>query len=149
MTLRYGMEIRAATAAEAPGLAAFLTAAGHVIDPRVLAERLAALRDTPSAALVAVRWGPQSGLVVFHWYRTLQAQRPIAQITTLVVSEEERRRGVGRLLIKAAAQAARTAGCGDLEIATTSAALSLREFCRATGFAEAGQRFVRSLRKQS
>ncbi len=149
MTLRYGMEIRAATAAEAPGLAVFLAAAGHPTDPRDVAERLAALRETSSAALVAVRWGPPSGLVVLHWYRTLQAVRPIAQITTLLVSEDERRRGVGRLLIKAAAQTARTAGCGDLEITATVASRSLQEFCRATGFTEAGQVFVRSLRKQS
>ncbi|MCX7380457.1 MAG: GNAT family N-acetyltransferase [Alphaproteobacteria bacterium] len=148
MASRYGMEICAATAFEAPGLAALLATAGHVIEPRDIAERLAALRDTPSAALMALQWGPPSGLVVMHWYRTLHAARPIAQITTLLVGEDERRQGIGRLLLKAAAQAARTAGCGDLEIAATSDVPSLQAFCRATGFAEVGQVFVRSLRKQ-
>lgn len=78
----------------------------------------------------------------------LEAARPVAQITTLLVGEEERRWGIGRLLVKAAAQAARSAGCGELEILTTSTAPSLHEFCRTTGFAQAGARFVRSLRKQ-
>ena len=148
VTSRFGMEIRAATAAEAPGLAVLLATAGHFTDPRELAERLAALRHEPATALVAIQWGPPSGLVVLHWYRTLQAARPTAQITTLLVNAEERRQGIGRLLIKAAAQAARLAGCGDLEVLTSSDASALHEFCRATGFAEVGPRFVRTLRKQ-
>ncbi len=148
MAYRYGMEIRAATAAEAPGLATLLAAAGYAIEAREIAERLAALREASSAALVALQWGPPSGLVVLHWYPSLLAARPVAQITTLLVGEEERRRGVGRLLLKAAAQAARNAGCGELEIAATAGAASLHAFCRGTGFAETGLVFVRSLRKQ-
>ena len=148
MTLRRGLEIRAATAAEAPGLATLLAEAGHVIDARDLVERLAALRQGSATALVAVQWGPPSGLIVMHWYATLEGASPVAQITMLLVSEEHRRCGIGRLLLKGIAQAARTAGCSQLEIATASDALSLHAFCRATGFAEAGARFVRSLRKQ-
>ena len=37
MSQRYGMEIRAATAAEAPGLATLLAEAGLVVEPRALA----------------------------------------------------------------------------------------------------------------
>ena len=86
--------------------------------------------------------------MVLHWYPTLTAPRPVAQITTLLVGEDERRRGIGRMLVKAAAQAARTAGCGELELTAPADAASLHEFCRATGFAEAGLRFVRPLRRQ-
>jgi GNAT superfamily N-acetyltransferase len=148
VTSRHGLEIRAATANEAPGLATLLAEAGHVIDARDLADRLVALRQASATALVALQWGPPSGLVVMHWYPTLDAARPTAQITTLLVAVEERRRGIGRLLLKAAAQAARTAGCGELEIAAAPDVPSLHAFCRATGFAETGPRFVRSLRKQ-
>ena len=105
------------------------------------------MRQEPGAALIAVAWGPPSGLVVLHWYRTPFAARPTAQITTLLVGPDERRGGIGRLLVKAAAQAARVAGCGDLELLTPPDQPALREFCRATGFTEAGQSFVRALRK--
>ena len=148
MTLRYGLDIRAVTANEAPGLAILLAEAGHVIDARDLAARLATLRSSSGTALVALKWGPPSGLVVVHWFPTLHAARPIAQITTLLVSGEDRRQGIGRLLVKAAAQAARVAGCGDLEIIAGADAHELAAFCRATGFADAGARFARSLRKQ-
>jgi aminoglycoside 6'-N-acetyltransferase I len=147
VTQRYGLEIRAVTASEAPGLVTLFAEAGYVIDARDLAERLTALRTPGGTALVALRWGPPSGIVVLNWYPSLHTVRPVAQITTLLVSVEERRQGIGRLLVKAAAQAARSAGCGDLEIMAGSDAPSLHAFCRATGFADAGTRFARSLRK--
>jgi GNAT superfamily N-acetyltransferase len=83
-----------------------------------------------------------------HWYPTLCEARPTARITTLLVDAENRRRGIGRMLLKAGSQAARTAGCLRLELAAAPDAPGLAEFSRATGFAEAGSRFVRSLRKQ-
>ncbi len=147
MTSRYGLEIRTAAPIDAPGLATLLAEAGCTVDARELAERLVAIREGSGTALIAGQWGPPSGLVVLHWYPTLQDARPIAQITTLLVGLEDRRRGIGRLLLKAAAQAARIAGCGRLELVAPADAPSLHEFCRATGFAEAGRQFVRSLRK--
>lgn len=148
MTSRYGLEIRAAEPIDAPGLVELLAAVGHAADARDLAERLVAIREAPGTALIAAQWGPPSGLVVLHWYPTLDDARPTAQITALLVGVEDRRRGIGRLLLKAAAQAARTAGCGNLELLAPADAKSLHEFCRATGFQHSGLRFVRALRKQ-
>ncbi len=148
MTSRYGLEIRAPSQAEAAGLAELFAAAGCSVEPRELAVRIEAIRNGAGTALVAVEWGPPSGIVALHWYPTLLANRPIAQITMLLVGPDSRRRGIGRLLIKAAAQSARTAGCGALELSMASAEPSLLAFCRATGFTEAGARFERSLRKQ-
>lgn len=145
MSLRYGMEIRAATAAEAPGLATLLAEAGLKVEPRALAERLTTLRQGASTALVALQWGPPSGVVLLHWRPTLTAGH-VAEVSLLLVAAEQRRQGIGRLLLKAAAQAARVAGCERIEIAAEGPELAA--FCRATGFAEAGARFTRSLRKQ-
>ena len=147
MKNRYGMEIRAATGAEAPGVSELLASAGHDIPPRVLAERLDAIHRSAGAALIAVEWGPPSGLVVLHWFPTLDADRPTAQIVTLLVGADSRRRGIGRMLLKAASQAARVAGCGALELSAAGTEPSLLSFCHATGFIEDGARFVRPLRK--
>ena len=149
MTSRYALEIRAATSFEAPGISSLLAEAGHTIDPNAIAERLAAMGTTSATVLVALQWGPPSGLVILHWYGTPLAPRPVAQITALLVAAEDRRKGIGRLLIKAAAQAARTAGCGDMEILVGTDEPSLLAFCGATGFEMAGSRFVRPLRKRA
>jgi GNAT superfamily N-acetyltransferase len=85
---------------------------------------------------------------VVHWYWTLDADEATAQITTLLVGASERRRGIGRLLVKAAARAARVAGCATLQLLVPPEAPALRHFCQATGFAEMGQCFVRPLRKK-
>jgi DNA invertase Pin-like site-specific DNA recombinase len=61
--------------------------------------------------------------------RLLYAARLTAQVTRLLVNADERRQGIGRILVKAAAQAAGTAGCSDLEILTPPDASSLEAFC--------------------
>jgi GNAT superfamily N-acetyltransferase len=145
---RYGLEIRVAGGADAAGLCELLQTAGPVIAPRVMAERLEAMRDAPGAALIAAEWGPPSGVVLLHWYRTLDAVQPTAQITMLLVAPDDRRRGIGRLLVKAAAQAARVAGCGALELLAAPEEPALHAFCLATGFLEGGSRLLRPLRKK-
>ena len=147
MKTRRGLEIRGATSADAPGMCELLSAAGHEIAPGTLAARLEAIRQAPGAALLAAEWGPPGGFVLLHWYPTLNADQPTAQITALLVGPTERRRGIGRLLVKAAAQAARVAGCGALELLAAPEQPTLQHFCRATGFTEAGACFVRQLRK--
>lgn len=147
MKTRRGLEIRAATSADAPGLCELLSAAGLATPPRALADRLDAIRQAPGTALLAVEWGPPSGLVVLHWYPTVDTDQKTAQITTLLVGPTERHRGIGRLLIKAAAQSARVAGCGVLQLLAAPEQPDLQQFCRATGFTAADLCFVRPLRK--
>ena len=149
MGSRYGLEIRAATAADAPGLSVLLGGAGHTLPAPMLAERLAALRQDAGAALIAAEWGPPSGIVLVHWYRDLVQAQPVALITTLLVGADDRRRGIGRLLVKSAAQAARVAGCGALELLVGAGQPELEAFCAATGFLADGTRHRRALRKRN
>ena len=148
MASRYGLEIRAATVGDAAGIADLLRACGHPVAADALAERIEALRHGPGAILVAVEWGPPSGLVVLHWYASLAANLPTAQITTLLVDPDARRRGLGRLLLKAASQAARSAGCGEIELLTGLHRTDLQAFGAATGFTDQGAVSVRPLRKK-
>lgn len=148
MRSRHGLEIRTATGADVPGLCVLLASVGQDVAAPTLATRLDALRQGAGTALVALEWGPPSGVVALHWYRTLQADRPVAQLDLLLVGTEDRRRGIGRLLVEAAAQAARSAGCWALDLAAPENAASLRAFCHALGFVEAGPRFTRALRKR-
>ena len=138
---RYGVEIRAALPADAPDVAALLQ-----LDARTAAVRLEALAATAdSPVLVATGYGPLAGLVALHWGGTLQQPRPVARLTALVVDADQRRQGIGRMLVKAGSQAARIAGCDVLEVAAGEDALG---FFRAIGFDGDVILLSRSLRKK-
>ena len=147
MSSRYGLELRKATPADAPGLAELLAASGHTVPAPILAARLDRLQHSPGAALLALEWGPPSGIIVLHWYADLAADHPVAEITTLLVGHAERRRGLARLLLKAASHAARTAGCHEIGMRAPPDAPGLPAFCEATGFTLDGARLRRSLRR--
>jgi aminoglycoside 6'-N-acetyltransferase I len=144
---RYGLQIRAATPADAEGVAVLMASAGHPVSAAVLAERLEAIRRSAGTALLALEWGPPSGVIVLNWFDTLGADGRVAQITALLVGPEERRRGIARLLLKAGAQAARSAGCGTLHLLVSGGEPGLAEFGRASGFDPAGTVLARPLRK--
>ncbi len=148
MASRYGLQIRAAVPADAVGLASLMEACGCRVDAATLAARLSAFAETAGAALLAVEWGPPSGAAVVTWSRTLDADLPVATINLLLVGPEERRRGIGRLLLKAASQAARAAGCGTLVIGVPGEATTLHAFCDATGFEATGACYARALRRK-
>ena len=148
MGTRYGLAIRAATSVDAPGLSEMLAAMGLTVPVRDLADRLDALRGDHGVALMALEWGPPAGLVVLHWYHSLLTASPIAEITLLHVGLDDRRRGIGRLLLKAAARAARQAGCETLRLCPSEEQGALRAFGAANGFTTASTCMERPLRKR-
>lgn len=149
MASRYGLQIRTATSADASGIAELMGSAGHVVSIAAVTHRLEALDREHGTALLALEWGPPSGVIVLSWFRTLETDHPVAQISTLLVGPEQRRRGVGRTLLKAGAQAARSAGCDELFLFASADQPGMPEFSVANGFDEAGSRFTRPLRKRA
>ncbi len=114
-----------------------------------MAERLERVRAHASgAALVAAGYSGLSGVIVLDWAPVLFDHRPVARVTALVVDPEERRRGIGRLLLKAASQAARTGGCDLMELAPMPGQDDMASFCLGTGFVARGTVFGRLLRKK-
>ncbi|WP_454717335.1 GNAT family N-acetyltransferase [Caulobacter segnis] len=148
MSSRHGLSIRAANGGDVDGLVELLRTGGEAVARDRLAARLSVLQDQPGAVLIADEWGPPSGLVAVHWHSVLTADLMVGSISTLLVDPERRRNGIARLLLKAASQAARSAGCGEVLLHAPAGAEDLRAFCLATGFAETGAVFSRSLRKR-
>ncbi len=112
---RYGLEIRAASATDAQGIAALMADLGlGSVEPGLMAGRLDALVRAGGSALIAVEWGPPSGLIALSIVHDLTAARPAGFIATLAVAPDARRRGIGRLLVKAVSRSARLAGCDRL-----------------------------------
>lgn len=149
MSSRHGLSIRTADAGDLDGLAELLGGAGLAIPRDRLAARLSAMLDQPGALLVADEWGPPSGIIAAHWHAVLTADLKVGWISALYVDPDRRRNGVARVLLKAASQAARSAGCGELLLTAAPGRDDLRGFCLSTGFVEAGEGFTRPLRKRS
>ena len=121
--------------------------AGPALAAPVLAQRLESLRQEAGVALLAMEWGPPSGAIALHWFTALHVGR-VAHVSLLLVAPEARRRGIGRMLVKAGAQAARTAGCTALQGLAPPGAPELEAFYQATGFEQTGAALTRSLRKR-
>lgn len=149
MSSRHGLSIRAADHGDVDGLAELLKTADLIIPRDRLALRLRAIQDQQGVLLVADEWGPPSGVIVAHWHSVLANDLKVGWISTLLVDPDRRRNGVARLLLKAASQAARSAGCGELALHPPIGPGDLRAFCLATGFVENGEVFSRALRKRS
>lgn len=148
MSSRYGLSIRAANSGDVDGLAELLKTGGWTIGRDVLVARLSAIQDQPGALLIADEWGPPSGLIVVHWHAVLTADLKQGWISALLVDPDRRRNGVARLLLKAASQAARSAGCDKLCLHAPDTLGDLRAFGLGTGFVETGQVLARPLRKR-
>ncbi len=88
----------------------------------------AAERDRRPAGGARPRSGPPAGL-----------------IATLAVAPDARRRGIGRLLVKAVSRSARLAGCDRLLLVPDAGAAGLADFAAATGFLPEGGLLVRPL----
>ena len=148
MPNRYGLAIRAANAGDAEGIGALLRAAGLAVDHRGLPLRLEEIPLQAGLVLLAEDWGPPGGVLALRWSWTLFEAQKVAEVTALVVDPEQRRKGIARLLLKAAARAARSAGCGELRLLAPAGVTGLGEFCAATGFGRIGESFARPLRKR-
>ena len=139
MSSRHGLSIRTANSGDVDGLAELLKTAGLTVARDRLASRLSAMQDQPGALLVADEWGPPPGIIALHWHSVLTADLKVGWISALLVDPDRRRNGVARLLLKAASQAARSAGCGELVVHSPIVPGELRTFCLATGFVESGR----------
>ena len=148
MSSRHGLTIRAADLGDVDGLAELLATANMTVARDRLASRLNAIQDQAGVLLIADEWGPPSGVIAVHWHSVLTADLKVGWISGLLVDPDRRRNGVARLVLKAASQAARSAGCGELVLHASTEPGDLRTFCLATGFSESGEVFTRALRKR-
>jgi aminoglycoside 6'-N-acetyltransferase I len=131
-------------AAEASTLVAQL---GYPTTPDSLIARAATMQTRAlSEAYVAVADETRVvALSTLHVVPLLTSDEPIAYLTSMVVREDLRGRGIGRLLVQRMAERAAAHGCSRLTLSTHLRRPDAHAFYERVGFEHTGRRYVLQL----
>jgi GNAT superfamily N-acetyltransferase len=136
--------VRDAQPFDADALARLITQLGYPTSPSTLPGRLSRLgSDANARAFVAESDGDIAGALTIHLRDTLNHDRPIAQITMLVVDENQRGSGIGRALVDAAEQFARDRGCHRINVTTQLMRAGAHAFYERVGYTHTGRRYAK------
>jgi predicted N-acetyltransferase YhbS len=140
------LRIRVATRDDAEAITVLLAQLGHAADAETVVARLSRLAKADNnAVLVAEQDGGIVGLIGLHWLPLLHRPAPLGRITVLIVREEARRQGIGRLLVERAAEVFREAGCGSVEVTSNLRRTEAHAFYKRLGFETPSAYFRQSL----
>ena len=138
--------LRAATPADGATIAALLTELGYPTSGPEIPSRLAAVLREGGSVLLAVDDDDRPlGMMCLARYTVLHAPAPVAYITALVTAAAARRRGVGQLLVAAAKEWAREAGCVRLSVTSAEHRADAHAFYPACGLPYTGRRFTAAI----
>jgi GNAT superfamily N-acetyltransferase len=140
--------IRAATPADASALVPLLGELGYEVQAATLADKLARLcHSADDCVLIATGAAGSAplGIIACHVLEPLHTPGRLGRITALVVSQSQRRRGVGERLLAAAVAFCRGRGCPRLEVTSATHRDGAHAFYLAAGFEATSRRFVRTL----
>jgi ribosomal protein S18 acetylase RimI-like enzyme len=136
--------IRSARLDDAPALAGLFTELGFPASSAEMAKRLEAMPQAESA-LVAERNGDVLGVVTVHVTPVLHRPTPVGRLTALVVTEQARGQGIGRMLVAAAEKLLARQGCRLVEVTSNQQLTGAHEFYRRLGFEATSLRFKKVL----
>ena len=140
------IEIRPSQPGDDAPIQTLLTQLGYDVEPNQLRDRLFLLaKSSCDPILLAIDETGVLGLIALHVTHLLFSPAPVARITTLVVHEQARGKGIGRILVEAGAQQAKDAGCEVLELTTALHRTDAQTFYKPLGFTASSLRLHRDL----
>lgn len=140
-----GLTIRDAQAADAEQIAGLLSQLGYPTQPTAVEARLERLSIVGDRVVVADLDGRAVGLAHLQVAPAIERDRPAAKIAALVVDEAHRGHGVGRALVQAMEDEARTRGCELLFLTTAERRDDAHAFYERVGLEHTGRRYGRTL----
>lgn len=136
--------IRTATAGDAPFLSELLAQLGYPATAEEIPQRLSALENFPHAlALVALDGPSVVGLITAHMIPSVHAKEPIAMLTTLVVAETHRGKGIGSQLVSGAERWAVENGAGRVSVVSGLQREESHHFYENRDYKRTGLRFTK------
>lgn len=139
------LTVRAAEPRDAEAIAALLAQLGYPVDSAAVAPRLERLGIVGDTVAVAELDGTVVGLAHLQVSPALEHDRPAAKVGALVVDDSSRRRGVGRALVAALEEEARSRGCGLFYLTTSEARDDAHAFYEQIGLRQTGRRYGTTL----
>ncbi|HEX8842329.1 MAG TPA: GNAT family N-acetyltransferase [Sphingomicrobium sp.] len=138
-------KIREAKPGDSKVLAKLIKYLGHEIDEKGVRKNLSRLAKAGETPLVATLDKQVVGLVGLHRMVAVHRPAPVGRINVLVVAEEAQDRGIGRILVEAAEQWCRKAGCKILEVTSNDRRTAAHAFYRHLGYERTSMRFMKAL----
>ena len=138
-------KIREAKPGDAKALVKLIEYLGHPIDEKAVRKNLAKLAKAGETPLVATLDKRIVGLVGVHKTVTVHRPAPVGRLTILVVAENAQDKGLGRILVEAAEQWCRKAGCQIVEVTSNDRRAAAHAFYRHLGYERTSMRFMKKL----
>jgi GNAT superfamily N-acetyltransferase len=139
--------VRPAQPADAEGLAGLFARLGYSTSAAVVVGQFIVYQPGSSFHALTAEHHPTEGpprlvgAATVSIQQRLYAARPVAQLTALVTDTEARQLGVGKALVKAAAELARIARCERLFVRSDRRRTESHDFYRMLGFDEVNLTF--------
>lgn len=144
------VNIRRCTAADFAAAIPLMAELGYPVDAATFAKRFDAVSANPDdAVFVADEAGKLLGLIAVHSFEMLHRPGRLGRITSLVVSEAARGRGIGRQLLTSAENHLRALGCIKLEVTSAAHRNDAHAFYASHGYEEQRVRFVKDSTAES
>jgi GNAT superfamily N-acetyltransferase len=140
------VRVRDAQLDDATAIAELLGQLGYPASADQAKARLSRLDADPSArVLLAEDDGHVAGLAVTYVEPLIEHDRPVLRLQALAVGERFRRRGVGRALVQAIEDEARSGGCFAIVLTSADRRADAHAFYLSVGFDRTGRRFVKDV----
>ena len=138
--------IRLATQRDTGAIAPLLAQLGYPASPDELGERIERLTERADGEVLIAELDDQVvGVAAYQLIDVLERPDPQCRITSLVVDDRFRRRGVAYALLHTIEETARDFGCFRLEVTTQPDRADALAFYLASGFEERPRRLIKPL----
>jgi GNAT superfamily N-acetyltransferase len=139
------LKIREAKPGDSEVLVDLIKYLGHEIDEKSVRKNIGKLAKAGESPLVATLDKKVVGFVGVHRMVTVHRPAPVGRIPVLVVAQEAQDHGIGRLLVEAAEQWCRKAGCQIIEVTSNDRRAAAHAFYRHLGYERTSMRFMKKL----
>jgi GNAT superfamily N-acetyltransferase len=138
-------EIREARPADAPRLAELIRELGHEVDEKTVRKNVTALKKIGEVPFVAALDREVVGLCGIHRMFAIHRDKPVGRVNILIVTENARGQGLGRMLIEHAEKRLTDLGCGRVEITVGDTRAKAQAFYRHMGYERSSIRYWKTL----